>query len=66
MKVRALVSFAGRLSMAAGEEREIESKEVLNDLLKAGYVEPCDEPEAAQSAEGEPKRAAKSKKGEKK
>lgn len=38
MKVKALVSFGGVVSMAIGEEREIQNEEVLKDLLNAGYV----------------------------
>lgn len=39
MKVRALVSFAGTFSMYKGEEKECNNKVILQDLLKAGYVE---------------------------
>ena len=39
MKVKALVSFSGIISMAVGEVADISEKEVLTDLLKAGYVE---------------------------
>jgi len=39
MKVRALVSFSGLTSMTLGEEKDIADKEVLNDLLKAQFVE---------------------------
>lgn len=39
MLVRAVRSFAGKVSMYAGEVREIADKEVLNDLLRAGHVE---------------------------
>ncbi len=39
MKVKALTSFSGELSMYVGEEREIEKGEVLTDLLNAHYVE---------------------------
>lgn len=39
MKVRALVSFAGTFSMYKGEEKECNDKVILQDLLKAGYVE---------------------------
>lgn len=47
MLVRAKVSFAGKISMMRGKEREIADEEVLNDLLKAGYVEliqPAEQP----------------------
>jgi len=39
MKIKALVSFSGALSMYAGEEREYGDKAVLLDLLQAGYIE---------------------------
>ena len=37
-KVKATVSFAGKISMSAGEVGEIADKAVLADLLLAGYV----------------------------
>lgn len=39
MKVKANVSFSGLVSMAIGEELDIKDKVILEDLLKAGYVE---------------------------
>lgn len=39
MKIKALVSFSGALSMYAGEEREYGDKAVLSDLLQAKYIE---------------------------
>jgi hypothetical protein len=39
MKVKALKSFSGLVSMYKDEEKEITSKEVLTDLLNAQYVE---------------------------
>ena len=39
MKVKALKSFAGKISMYGGEVGEIEDKELLQDLLRAGYIE---------------------------
>ena len=38
MKVKAAVSFAGELSMAAGEVRDV-PKDVAAPLLKCGYLE---------------------------
>ena len=46
MKLRALKSFAGKVSMYAGEEREITDEFIIRDLLRAGYAEA-----AAQEAE---------------
>ena len=39
MKIRALKSFCGTLTMAQGDEREYSDETVLSDLLKAGYIE---------------------------
>jgi len=38
MKVKALISFSGIVTMHEGEIKDIENKEVLTDLLKARYV----------------------------
>lgn len=40
MKVKALKSFSGAISMYAGEVRDIRSEDVLKDLTAAGYIEP--------------------------
>ena len=40
MLVRAKVSFSGKISMAAGDVKDIKDSYVLNDLIKAGYIEP--------------------------
>lgn len=39
MLLKALTSFAGKISMYEGEVREVEDKELIQDLLHAGYVE---------------------------
>lgn len=39
MKYRALTSFSGLLSMSLGDVREISDKDIVKDLLKAGYIE---------------------------
>lgn len=39
MLVRAKVSFAGTFSMYKGEVKECNDEVVLQDLLKAGYIE---------------------------
>lgn len=36
---KALVSFAGKVSMRKGEEKEINDKVIVKDLLNAGYIE---------------------------
>lgn len=53
MKIKALISFAGSISMYAGEERECNDKVMLSDLLKAGYIE---EVKAEKSGKNESKR----------
>lgn len=39
MLVKALVGFAGKVSMHAGEIKEIEDDAIAKDLLNAGYIE---------------------------
>lgn len=36
---KALTSFVGKVSMVEGETKEILDKEVVQDLLRAGYIE---------------------------
>jgi hypothetical protein len=36
---RAKIGFSGLISMNKGQEREIEDKAIVEDLLKAGYIE---------------------------
>lgn len=40
MLVRAKVNFSGAVSMSAGDVRDIKDQYILNDLIKAGYIEP--------------------------
>lgn len=53
MAYRALVSFAGIVTMGAGEVADLEDDEVIEDLLKAGYIEKVE-------AEKAPKKAVRS------
>lgn len=39
MKIKALTSFSGKLTMAKDEEMEYGNEAVLRDLLQAGYIE---------------------------
>ena len=39
MKVKAKTSFAGIVTMAAGEIRDIPDAKIVKDLVQAGYVE---------------------------
>ena len=46
MKVKAIKSFAGVVTMGTGEEREVDSV-VAKDLLRAGYVVEVEKPAKA-------------------
>lgn len=41
MRYKALKSFSGVISMAEGDEKEINDKAVVDDLLNAGYIKPA-------------------------
>lgn len=43
MIYRALKSFSGVISMAAGEERELKDQYLIDNLLKVGYILPVRE-----------------------
>lgn len=43
MVYRALRSFSGVISMAAGEERELKDQYLIDSLLKPGYILPVRE-----------------------
>ena len=44
MKIRALISFSGVLSLGKGQEMEYDDDVVLQDLLQAGYIEEVETP----------------------
>ena len=44
MKYKATVGFSGLVSMRKGEIKEIKDKYIVDDLLKAGYIEPIEKP----------------------
>ena len=50
MKVRALISFSGLVSMRKGEEKEIRDKNIVADLLRAGYIEQIEKPKTKKSS----------------
>lgn len=52
IKVVCLVPFAGTISMAKGEVREV-SDEVADDLIQAGYVEKEKPPKAKKTKKGD-------------
>lgn len=51
MKIEALTSFCGILSMAQGEVRDYSNETVVSDLLKAGYIKMAEEPAEANNTE---------------
>ena len=53
MKVKALRSFSGAICMSRGQELDIQDEYVLNDLLKAGYVEALEEANTQMDADDE-------------
>lgn len=44
MKYRALKGFSGLISMKKGEVKEIKDKYIVDDLLKAKYIEAVEKP----------------------
>ena len=47
MEYRALKGFSGLISMKNGEVKEIKDKYIVDDLLKAGYIEPIEKPKTS-------------------
>lgn len=48
---KALVSFSGVISMRKGEVKAITDKEVIADLLRAGYIEEVKKPKVEEKTE---------------
>lgn len=44
MRCKALLSFAGAVTMAKGQEAELSNNSALADLLRCGYVVPVEAP----------------------
>lgn len=55
MKYRALKGFSGLISMHKGDVNEIKDKYIVDDLLKAGYIEAVEKPKTTKktSSKGE-------------
>lgn len=62
---RALVSFSGKVVMAAGEVKALTDEAVISDLLRAGYIEEV-APQEATPQEVEASKPAKKKTRKKK
>lgn len=54
MKVKALTSFTGVLSMTANEVREISDEAALKDLVEAGFVIPVEKEPESETTTPEP------------
>lgn len=52
MKIKALTSFAGIITMHKGQEMECDNKEIVQDLTACGYVEVVKERKAEQKKTG--------------
>lgn len=59
MRVKALVSFTGALTMSCGEIREYSNDAVLADLLDAGYIARADPETEDDAARKRPKSTKK-------
>lgn len=46
MKVKALISFCGKLSMGKGEVIDCRDEALVNELVSAGYIERVEVPKA--------------------
>lgn len=64
MKVKALISFCGKLSMGKGEVIDCRDEALVKELVSAGYIERVDEPKAEpeQPAEAPASKPTKKKK----
>lgn len=65
-KYRVLVSYGGQVSATAGEVIDYKNKSIINDLLKAGYIEEAKEAKAgakpAETSKASKTKTAKAKK----
>ena len=50
MKVKALIGFSGLVSMRKGEVKDIDDKNIVTDLIRAGYIEPIEKPKNKKSS----------------
>lgn len=59
MKVKATMGFSGeRFSMHAGEVRDVEENDTVNELLRIGYLEPAGAVQLAKADEIHPEAEA--------
>jgi hypothetical protein len=63
MLCKALVSFSGAVSMAAGAVCEITDRALLADLLQAGYIEAIEAENNESKQTAKPEAKKKTKKG---
>ena len=62
MIYKALRSFSGVISMAAGEERELKDQYLIDNLLKVGYIAPVRDASDQPNAGPDPNARVKSNK----
>lgn len=63
MKLKALKSFAGKISMYEGEVREVLDEAIAKDLLRAGHVEKAKDVEnSVEKSTSTPKKPVEKKK----
>jgi hypothetical protein len=48
---KALVSFTGQVAMFKGQVKELTDHAAIADLLRAGYIEPMEQPEQVEVPE---------------
>lgn len=61
MKIKALVGFAGKISMARDEVRDCSDNAMVSELVRVGYVEIVKEPKEEHGKESEGKPEAEGK-----
>lgn len=59
---KALTSFSGVISMSRGETRELSDINLINDLLKAGYIENIEPQPAIEQTKTKPKKTRRGRK----
>ena len=45
-----MIGFSGLVSMRKGEVKDIDDKNIVTDLIRAGYIEPIEKPKNKKSS----------------
>ena len=56
---KAIKSFSGVINMKKGEVKDIVNKNVVEDLLRVGYIEALEDNDKPNNKRGRPKKEAK-------